>query len=417
VSPLFGVHRVSLFDMVIALSGCLDLVSPVVVNHHKRVAYTALTIAEALGLPGDLRHELCIAALLHDSGALSAQERIDVLEFDLRNPREHAEMGYRLYKDFGRFAGPARLIRDHHTPWGEAGDQIPIGCHIIHLSDRVDVLIDREQPILGQVDSILEKIKARKGTLFRPDVVDILEKLAEKPVFWLDMVSADIFDILSKKLTFRTVLLDGPGLNKLAKLFSHIIDFRSPFTSTHSAGVAATSKALAQLMSFSPWECEMMQTAGYLHDLGKLAIPKEILDKPAPLNDEEYILIKSHTYYTYRVLDLIPGLELIKTWGAFHHERLDGQGYPFGITGEGIPLGSRIMAVADVFTAITEDRPYRAGMEAEAAQRVLHQMAQGGALDGEVVQLLVENFDHIDAIRAEAQREAFEAYSLSQGEN
>ncbi|MCM8763776.1 MAG: HD domain-containing protein [Candidatus Omnitrophica bacterium] len=204
--------------------------------------------------------------------------------------------------------------------------------------------------------------------------------------------------------------LDMTGLINLAKLFYRIIDFRSRFTATHSIGVAMTAKALSKLIGFSERECQMMEIAGYLHDLGKLEIPAEILEKPAKLTEDEFNIIKSHTYYTYSILKTISDLDLINDWPSFHHERLDGKGYPFHHKSRDLSIGSRIMAVADVFTAISEERPYRKGMSSDKALQVLQQMAQDSALDAHVVSTLAIHFNQANSIRITVQASASKEY-------
>lgn len=153
-----------------------------------------------------------------------------------------------------------------------------------------------------------------------------------------------------------------------------------------------------------------MLIAGYLHDLGKLAIDNKILEKPDNLETDEFNTIRAHTYYTYILLDKIQQFDVIKMWAAYHHERLDGKGYPFHISGENLPLGSRIMAVSDVFTAITEDRPYRKAMSREQATKVLNDMVEDGALDGNVVKMVTDNFALINQIRSASQKVAERQY-------
>ncbi|MGC8574942.1 MAG: HD-GYP domain-containing protein [Caldisericum sp.] len=153
-----------------------------------------------------------------------------------------------------------------------------------------------------------------------------------------------------------------------------------------------------------------MEIAGYLHDLGKLAVPKEILEKPDKLSTEEFNVVKSHTYYTYRILSCIPNFETINRWASFHHERLDGSGYPFRLSAFDLPLGSRIMAVADVFTALTEDRPYRAGMDVDKALKIIENMSQNNILDVYTVQLLKKNIAKVNEARIYSQTEALREY-------
>ena len=154
----------------------------------------------------------------------------------------------------------------------------------------------------------------------------------------------------------------------------------------------------------------MFEIAAYLHDLGKLAIPSEILEKKGRLTDDEWSVMRTHVYFTYQILNPIEVLDVVSSWSSLHQERLNGSGYPFHYTAEELPLGARVMAVADVFTGITEDRPYRKGMGREQALGVLRGMAESRELDPGLVELLTRNFEEIDRARAAAQREAVREY-------
>ena len=408
--------QIPLFDLIMCLSDAIDLVSPAVANHHKQVAYIAYSIGAELNLPMEQRNDLVLAGSLHDIGALSLKDRIDTLEFEFKNPHLHAEVGYFLLNLFEPLSSLATLVRFHHVPWSKGsgsefkGKQVPMGSHVLHLADRVAVLINKQKEILGQTKGVCERIQENSGKMFMPELVDVFSSLSAKEYFWLDAASPSIGSILSRRVRLETIELDIEGLLSLAKLFSHIIDFRSRFTATHSSGVAASSEALSRLVGFSERECRIMRIAGYLHDLGKLAVPAEILEKPAKLTEDEFNVIRSHTFYTYRILEAIGDLDVINTWGSFHHERLDGSGYPFHHKGQDLSLGSRIMAVADVFTAITEDRPYRKEMPSERALQVLQQMADNSVLDSNIVSLLRVHFDEINSTRIAAQAEASKEY-------
>ncbi len=282
--------------------------------------------------------------------------------------------------------------------------------HILHLADRVAVLVNNQQEVLGQGDNICKRIREQSGKMFMPQLVDVFNDLATREYFWLDVASHSISSVLQGMARLKTVKLDMEGLLALSDLFRQIIDFRSRFTATHSAGVAVSAVALAGFAGFSERESRMMKIAGHLHDLGKLAVPIEILEKEARLTAEEIRVIKSHTFYTYRILEHISALDIINAWGSFHHERIDGAGYPFHHEGRDLSLGSRIMAVADVFTAITEDRPYRKGMSKDKATGVLRQMADDMALDSSIVSLLFRHFDEINSFRATAQKASVKEY-------
>ena len=148
---------------------------------------------------------------------------------------------------------------------------------------------------------------------------------------------------------------------ELTVVLSRIIDYRSAFTAMHSAGVAASATALARLSGMDEDECKMMRIAGLLHDIGKLKVPRAILEKPGKLTEEEFNIVKEHPYYTRLNMMNLEGFEKIANWAAFHHEKLNGKGYPFHLDASSLDTGARIMAVADIFSAITEVRPCAPG--------------------------------------------------------
>ena len=130
--------------------------------------------------------------------------------------------------------------------------------------------------------------------------------------------------------------------------------------------------------------------AGLLHDLGKLSIPDHILEKPGALDEQEKLLMKQHTFYTYHLLGKIDAFHTVKEWAAFHHEKLNGEGYPLGLEAAEISLGARIMAVSDIYQALSEDRPYRKAMSKDKAFAILDQMVADNHLAGNVVEKLKE---------------------------
>ncbi len=409
--------NVPLIEMSMCLSNAMDLVSPHVVDHHKRVAYVATTIGREMGLSVESQEDLMMAGILHDIGAISLQDRLDALKFEVDHPHIHAELGYRLIRSFPQFSRISQLVRFHHLAWrhgkGESFDRepIPLTCHILHIADRIAALVKMDQEILDQSAQIVEKIRNGSGKKFMPRLVSVFSDISGRESFWFDLVSPSISNILTARSQHITVELDLDRLLDLSGLFSKIIDFRSRFTATHSSGVAATAKALGKLTGLSRQECRMLRIAGYLHDIGKLAVPAEILEKPARLTREEQHIVKKHSYDTYWTLSAVKDLEEINTWASLHHECLDGRGYPFRLSAGSIPEGSRIVAVADVFTALTEDRPYRPGMSRFDALRTLEQMAENHALDGDIVSTLVRNYDEVNSIRLAMQAEESADYA------
>jgi HD-GYP domain-containing protein (c-di-GMP phosphodiesterase class II) len=411
-APPGGDVQVNLIDLLGSLSGAMDLVSPLVVDHHKRVAYLAARLGTQLGLPRTDVDDLLLAGLVHDIGAFhdSLDARLDTLRFET-DQVFHAEAGYRLLLKFPGFTRIARVVRWHHTRFedtpslGEDPQALRL-AGVLHLADRVDASCRRDESASEQVPHILERVEAKSGSQFDPEQVEALRNLARFAGLWQDLDSPELFTLLRGLGATAGRKLGLAELAAFTVLYSQIIDFRSRFTSTHSRGVAATAVALCKAVGFDEQECELMRVAGDLHDLGKLAVPTSILEKPGKLTPEEYAKVMEHARHTHAVLGQVPGLEVVKTWAALHHERLDGNGYPFHLDKASLELGSRIMAVADVFTALTEDRPYRPGMSREDALSVLRDMARDGSLDPGVVGLLAEEFDEVNAVRQEAQDQA-----------
>lgn len=208
----------------------------------------------------------------------------------------------------------------------------------------------------------------------------------------------------------KNIEIDYEQLENISRLFRDIIDFKSPFTATHTSGVAACAEIMAKLFGLTVNETQEMRITGNLHDIGKLVIPNSILENPGKLTKKEFEHIKSHTYFTYYVIDSISGLQHIAEWAAFHHEKLDGSGYPFHCNGNNMPTGSKIMAVADIFTAIAEDRPYRKGMPKDEIIKTLTGMSSDKLIDSKIVDLLIDNFSEISdnvKIKQEAAREFY----------
>ncbi len=412
--------KVDIFDLVASIARVVDMMSPVIGNHHLQVSYLAYRLGEQLDLPDDERYVLSTAGALHDIGAFSLKDRLDLLEFEDKNPGRHSRAGSLLLSTFEPFSSIAKLIQFHHVPWQnghnvfQEGESVLPGSHIIHLADRVAVQISKTKPVLSQVRGICDAISEKKGEVFVPEYVDALLELAQLEYIWLEVTSDAIEPILRKNVLYRSMGIAVDELVDFARLICRLIDFKSEFTATHSSGVAATAVELSRLVGFSSHERRLVKIAAYLHDLGKLAIPSEILEKRDKLTEDEWFIMRSHVYYTYQILAPFETLRVISSWGSLHQERLNGTGYPFGYSADELPLGARIMAVADVFTALTEHRPYRKGMDKTSAIEVLHSMADEDELDKNLVHMVVKHFDQINEIRDLSQKEAILEYEAFQ---
>jgi len=408
----------TLFNLVAVLSRAMDLVSPLVMGHHKHTAWFAVSLAEEMGLKEKDIKEIVFSALLHDIGAFSLQDRLDTLQFEFENPHHHACLGYSLLKDFDLFKQEARVILAHHTWWKPehdddiGGDRVPMASHVIHLADRVAILLGEDENVSGRLGDVLDPVLARKGTVFMPDAVDSLINLAHQEEFWSGAFQPDLEDQLRLKIDPRFMKTDYIDLEPVARVLARIIDYRSHFTATHSTGVAAVAEALARYLGFSETNCKTMKIAGYLHDLGKIAVPTELLEKSGHLDTAEYHQVQDHVLHTRRLLEKVPELGYGIRWASEHHEMLNGSGYPKHSVGSEIAFGSRVVAMADIFAAVTEDRPYRKGVEKRQALRLLRRLTREGNLDSEIFQVVDDNFDELNRVRITAQAVSLEDHRL-----
>lgn len=405
---------VNLGNLLLSLSDAMDLVSPLLSSHQQRVAFIAWEIGKAANLAEDAIERLFVSGLLHDIGALSPEEKISLHQFETTSLEMHCVRGEALFELVPWLKRAAKIVRFHHKGWKQWNEPISspivLESQILFLADYLERSVDRSQYILHQEKQLIDKIASLSGTDIHPDVVGSFMAASGREEFWLDMISPRLYSLLLHNGPYRRVEVDLASISTIGELFRNIIDFRSRFTSTHSSGVAECASTLSKIFGFSDQEASLMNVAGNFHDIGKLAVPNSILEKPDKLTKEEFAVMRQHTYFTFSILNTIGGLQQIAEWAAFHHEKLDGSGYPFHHNTSKINTGSRIMAVADIFTAIAEDRPYRKGMKRGEIEEILKKQANMNLLDKRIVNLLLENYDEVLTKVADKQAATKEYY-------
>ena len=405
--------------LVLTFSDALDLAEPVLRKHHQRVAYIVLRMCRSGKFSSDSVRAFYTAALFHDIGAFSLKEKMALKTFEFMDVSRHAEIGYILLKDNFWLTREASIIRYHHRQWADwkrsrhnLTEDVVLGSQLLNLADYVDRLLNINQCVLHQSSRIIDEIVSLSGEYFHKYVVDLFMENAKKEEFWLNLVADDLTEFLFKENPLKHVKVNFTLLVTLSELFRNVIDFRSRFTATHSVGVSAAASIIGEIMGFSKREVAMLEVAGNLHDIGKLVIPDFILEKPSKLEEKEFKLMIKHVFYTYYILRSVKGLEQITKWASFHHERLDGSGYPFHLHGDEIDLGARILMVADIFTALVEERPYREGMKEKDVVSFLRKMADKGKIDGKIVKTVIDNYGEIYSKVIEVQTRAVKEYEL-----
>ena len=264
----------SVFDITQSISDAIDLVYPALCNHHKKVAYISYCIAKEMRLPDHKVVDIVQAAMLHDIGAFSVDERMCVVNamFDDSAYNQHALIGCRLLQGCKPLDHAATIIKYHHAHYTAAARSIPLGSYIVHLADRLSLLLNEGSEVLEQVPEIMARVE-ENSKAFHPDALAALRRLVKLEYFWIEACSVSINYVLPERLPKLREPMGLDVLKSFASVFSRIIDFRSKFTATHSKGVAAVALELTTILGFSSRECRMMEIAGYLHDLGNWLSP------------------------------------------------------------------------------------------------------------------------------------------------
>lgn len=393
--------------VIYALSDALDLVGIDDLAHGKRVGVMAAQCAEAQGLGRAEKAFLFDLGLLHDVGVSStATHQHLVAEFDWERSQVHCEVGYALLRNFAPLARLALPIRYHHTRWErllaqDIEPQVARAANLIYLVDRVDAMAAPHHVhgnLLMHTEGIRGRIAALAGSYFSPEAVAAFLAASRSEAFWLTLEPRGLQGYMADMRAQGEPCATGIGeLKQVALIFSRIVDAKSAFTAEHSLGVSRLSRFLAERLGVGPENCDKIEIAGLLHDIGKLRVPDGILDKPARLDERERKVMNTHSFETYQILRPIPGFEEIAPWAAYHHEEPGGNGYPFHLRGEDLPLEARILRVADIFQAMAQNRPYRSGWGAQAVLAFLDQLAHDGHLDAEVVAVTAAHLPEVMA--------------------
>ncbi|MBA3315370.1 MAG: HD domain-containing protein [Planctomycetaceae bacterium] len=419
-SRLLGDEPIALAELVAALSTALDLAEGQPENHAVRSCLIAMRIAEEIGLPPVDRKTLFYATLLKDLGSSSNAAKVSALfgaddrsvKRDLKNvdwsrkasafsfalghlapgasplqkamqlavmaragesgARKLTEVRYERGAEIAQLIGlpeaAAAAIRhlDEHWngaghPDGVAGHEIPLLARIACLAQTVEVFVTTEG-----LDEAFDVAVARRGTWFDPELVDALLSLRDDRSFWLSTYGPNARAVLSRWEPNESDgglprVVDRERLDLVCLGFAQVVDAKSLWTFRHSEAVSEIAVGIAQELGYDAELCNDMRRAGLLHDLGKLGVSNLVLDKPEYPTEEEFAAIRRHPDYSERILRRVANFERFADVASAHHERLDGRGYHRRLPGRELPQEARILAVADVYEALTANRPYRDG--------------------------------------------------------
>jgi putative nucleotidyltransferase with HDIG domain len=444
--PTAETTSISFSAVISALSFAIDLTEGAVAGHALRTCILGMRIAEAIGLPVDEARALYHALLLKDVGCSSNAARMcqivggddrvvkngakledwtrphrptlravkllwtqvlprasalhrvarigRIAMTQHRNNEEmistRCERGADIAKKLGLSRATSEAIRALDEHWDGSGypdrlkgTEIPILARILSVAQHLDVFA-------SELDekAAMKVLHERSGRWFDPELVAVAAALNHDGALWTHCQPSD-----DSALARRLVLALEPApagrsvrtdMDRICEAFADVVDAKSPFTYRHSVGVAEAATSIAMVLQLAPERVQLVRRAALLHDLGKLAVPNTILDKVGPLSPAEWDVVVQHPQLTRDILARIESFSELAEIAGAHHEKLDGSGYPDGLKGDQLSLEARIVAVADVYQALVERRPYREGMSHAEAMEVLYRLA-GVKLDAHCI--------------------------------
>jgi len=438
--PTPGSIRLS--DVVSALSTALDLTEGQPMGHAIRGCVIGMRIAEELHLDSQQCCDLYYALLLKDSGCSTNAARMHQIlgsdeikakrevkfedwtkpsfsglrylmrnvlpgesfarrfmksvEVGLQQKTNNAEVigarcerGAEIARQIGMSEATAQAIRSLDEHWngagypdGRVGNGIPLLSRIINVSQTLEVFASGRS-----IEEAVQTVSDRSGTWFDPEIARVVRSLKKDDSLWLRVRSKDAREYALQMEPGLAIPASPQRIDNICRAFAEVIDTKSPYTYNHSMGVAKAAVEIAEGLALSDHTVTLVRRAALLHDIGKLSVPNSILEKPGPLTDEEWKIMKMHPVYGRLILQTISGFEHLAFVASAHHERLDGSGYPDRLAADELPLTARIICVADTYQAITENRPYRAGLSSDVAFKIMQKHIPH-ALDAECLEVL-----------------------------
>jgi HD-GYP domain-containing protein (c-di-GMP phosphodiesterase class II) len=408
--------HVPLSELMLALTTALDMTEGQPPEHCIRSCWIGMHIGQHLGLKPEQLHDLFFTLLLKDAGCSSNAARIcelyltndltfkrefktvgtslaSVINFVVKNAgkgqswvtristtidilkngdayaqeliQTRCSRGADVARELGFSEDVAQGINSLDEHWNGSGrpnqlkhNAIPLYSRIALLAQVVDVFQHEHS-----LEEAITEVVSRSGGWFDPQLVDAFQVMVKNRSFRSGLLSADVRQRVMEFAPANTkVMIDDDYFDRIITAFGRIVDSKSPYTAGHSERVSVYAELIAENLGFQLEERKWVKRAALLHDLGKLGVSNAILDKPGKLDADEWLAVQAHAEFTETILSEITPFKPLAKIAAAHHEKLDGTGYPRGIRGDEISMVTRIITTADIFDAISAERPYRSAM-------------------------------------------------------
>lgn len=376
-------------NIIAVLKKAYSLMDNEILEHCERVAFIVnrMLLQENKEELGEIEL-ITFLALFHDIGAYKINEQDDVVTYEVDFVAEHSIYGYLFMKSFFPVKYVADCILHHHQSFDElekSDCQNKKWTGFIHFADVIDLIL------MGHIEKSKEYFTKKQSKLF-DETYELFLK-ADENYHIVDALLHEDFNSEIKQLAEGMVLVDQE-IDEFMQMLAFSIDFRSEYTVSHTINTVRISGEIAQLMGIDELSQEEIYYGSLLHDVGKIATPIKILDKPGRLDEQELAIMNKHVINTAEIISEISN-EAIKNIALRHHEKLDGTGYPYGLKDEDLTLPEKIVAVADIISALSDERSYKKAFDKDKVINILMQLRDDYKLSADVVNVVAENYEFI----------------------
>ncbi|MDR1061944.1 MAG: HD domain-containing protein [Clostridiales bacterium] len=387
-----GNLQIRMDELIRAVTIALDIVEHGLLgasaNHGKRIGVLCAEMGRQFGMDDYAITSLVSSALLHDS----ALTEYILSERDRNDPamRLHCEYGERNAQAMLPGRDIAGFVLYHHEradgcgPFGKKSGEYPLEAELIAIADMLDVSCHLQTIAPGDLPALRRRVADGAGEAYTKRATEamlcaldasMLEKLRDE----------NIGETVERTIPTWTAEIDDKCVFGLGGMTARIIDYKSEFTRRHSTQIANKAWLMGERCGYDAKHKTRLYLSAALHDLGKLAVPSEILEKPGKLTNEEFEIIKAHAGLTHDLLKDISGFDEVCAIASSHHEKLNGSGYPFRKDVEELSFDERLLACLDIYQAVSEARPYHPGRNHAETMPILNSMAENELIDGGIV--------------------------------
>lgn len=360
-------------------------------SHAKWVAYISSLMGQVYDFSYEKLSDLAACSILHDNALTQyiAEEKRPINSSNIQMGA-HCIIGEQNVTHFPFYTDMKEVILCHHEnadgsgPFKRLPEETPVCAQIIHLADYMDTACRFKDISNEKYSRILFVLEQQKDILFSKEMVMLFRNALPREKY-LSLKGKSIDSLLRTVVPPMQREIDYSQMRDILDIFAKIVDYKSSFTRNHSVEIAEKVYQMGKFYGYPAEINERLYIAGALHDIGKMAIDNDVLEKPDKLTDQEYIYMQNHAWYTYEILSQMKGFEDITLWASLHHEKLNGKGYPFGKNAAELDEKERLMACVDIYQALSEPRPYKPGMPHATCIKIMTDMADGGFIDSKIV--------------------------------